>query len=62
MKYTLQINRFVGNKAFIHHEQVFDLSSEREAATILVATRQALPPGFGAGMMDERLRNVRIDA
>jgi hypothetical protein len=49
-KYTLQIYRLVGAKAFSHHRQVFEFEQQNQAAALLIATREGLPPGYAASM------------
>jgi hypothetical protein len=64
MLFTLQIYRCGNNPhAILHHQQVFDLPTESDAAMVLVATREGLPRGFMAGMTFSRhgtTTNVRI--
>lgn len=50
MKYTLEINQLIGARAYVHHRQEFNFDDEYQAAMVLVATREGLPKGFGAGM------------
>ena len=52
---TLTIYRFVGDRAFVHHETHFPaVTSKEDMLDALKAVRTGLPPGFGASLTDAR--------
>jgi hypothetical protein len=57
---TMQICRFVGEKAFAHHETTFPEGTPKSSMLeALSAVRAGLPSGFGASLTDARGYNVR---
>lgn len=48
MKYTLEISKLIGERAFLHHRQIFEFDTEKEASDLLMITREGLPVGFAA--------------
>ena len=57
---VLHIYRFVGSKAFTHHETRFEeVKPKADLLEALAAVRSGLPPGFGASLTDARGYNVR---
>jgi len=59
---TLTIYRFVGDKAFVHHETQFDALPRAAMIEALNATRAGLPPDFGATLVDATGHDIRPEA